>query len=70
MFLQELLPVIGVYYGMRYACDFMKAGSTIINISSGAATSALEGWSHYCATKAGVLALTKVNATLKYIIID
>ncbi|WP_281175893.1 SDR family oxidoreductase [Ahrensia marina] len=31
-----------------------------INISSGAATSAWEGWSHYCATKAGVLSLTRV----------
>lgn len=62
LFSVRLLNVIGVYYGMRYACDFMNAGSTIINISSGAATSALEGWSHYCATKAGVLALTKVSA--------
>ena len=35
-------------------------GGTIVNISSGAATGALEGWSHYCATKAGVLSLTKV----------
>ena len=31
----------------------------IINISSGAATGALEGWSHYCASKAAVLSLTK-----------
>src|SRR3546814_2481600 len=30
----------------------------IVNISSGAATSPLEGWSHYCATKAAVLMLT------------
>jgi len=29
------------------------------NISSGAATSALEGWSHYCSTKAAVLSLTR-----------
>ncbi|KAJ8598355.1 hypothetical protein CTAYLR_003020 [Chrysophaeum taylorii] len=49
----------GVYYGMRYAADHMTEGGTIINISSGAATSALEGWSHYCATKAAVLMLTK-----------
>lgn len=34
-------------------------GGTIINISSGAATGALEGWSHYCASKAAVLSLTK-----------
>src|SRR3546814_10470034 len=31
----------------------------IVNISSGAATSPLEGWSHYCATKAAVLMLTR-----------
>ena len=52
----------GVYYGLRYAIPEMvnAGGGTIINISSGAATSALEGWSHYCATKAAVLSLTRV----------
>lgn len=52
----------GVYHGVRFAIpEMVKAGSgTIINISSGAATSALEGWSHYCATKAAVLSLTRV----------
>ena len=51
----------GVYYAYRFALPHMlKQGSgTIINISSGAATGALEGWSHYCATKAAVLSLTK-----------
>lgn len=49
----------GVYYGMRYAIPAMAGQGTIINISSGAATGALEGWSHYCATKAAVLSLTK-----------
>jgi NAD(P)-dependent dehydrogenase (short-subunit alcohol dehydrogenase family) len=37
-----------------------RGGGTIVNISSGAATSALEDWSHYCATKAAVLSLTRV----------
>lgn len=57
----------GVYYGLRFALPHMlKQGSgTIINISSGAATGALEGWSHYCATKAAVLSLTK-NAHKEY----
>lgn len=57
----------GVYHGLRFAIPAMLAtgGGTIINISSGAATGALEGWSHYCATKAGVLSLTKV-ADLEY----
>ncbi|WP_375173640.1 SDR family oxidoreductase [Pseudooceanicola sp.] len=52
----------GVYHGLRYAIPAMAAqgGGTIVNISSGAATSALEGWSHYCATKAAVLSLTRV----------
>jgi len=51
----------GVYHGLRAALPLMKAqgSGVIVNISSGAATGALEGWSHYCATKAGVLSLTK-----------
>ena len=51
----------GVYYGIRAAAPAMleKQSGCIINISSGAATGALEGWSHYCATKAGVLSLTR-----------
>ena len=51
----------GVYYGLRAALPVMIAagGGTIINISSGAATGALEGWSHYCASKAAVLSLTR-----------
>ncbi len=54
--------VKGVYYGMRYAIPIMKdhGGGTIINISSGAANSFLEGWSHYCASKAAVFRLTGV----------
>ncbi len=50
----------GVFYGVRAAIADMKGkGGVIINISSGAATSALEGWSHYCSTKAAVLSLTQ-----------
>jgi len=51
----------GVYNGMRMAVPLMReqGGGVIVNISSGAATGALEGWSHYCATKAAVLSLTK-----------
>ncbi len=50
----------GVYHGLRAAIPVLLAGGggTIINISSGAATGVLEGWSHYCATKAAVLSLT------------
>lgn len=51
----------GVYHGMRaaYAPMMARGGGVIVNISSGAATGVLEGWLHYCASKAGVLSLTK-----------
>lgn len=51
----------GVYHGLRAVLPIMeKQGSgTIVNLSSGAATGILEGWSHYCATKAAVLSLTR-----------
>lgn len=50
----------GVFHGMRAAVPLMlgAGGGTVITISSGAAYSALEGWSHYCASKAGALMLT------------
>lgn len=51
----------GVYHGLRAAIPAMLAqgGGTVVNISSGAATSALEGWSHYSSSKAAVLMLTR-----------
>jgi len=51
----------GVYFGMRAALPVMQrqGSGVIVNISSGAATSALEGWSHYCSSKAAVLMLTR-----------
>ncbi len=50
----------GVFYGMRAAMPLMRAagGGTILTISSGAAHNALEGWSHYCASKAGAAMMT------------
>ncbi|MBO6623375.1 MAG: SDR family NAD(P)-dependent oxidoreductase [Roseicyclus sp.] len=50
----------GVFNGMRAAMPGMVArgGGTIITISSGAAHNALEGWSHYCTSKAGAAMLT------------
>ncbi|MEM6849175.1 MAG: SDR family oxidoreductase [Pseudomonadota bacterium] len=55
------INVNGVFYAMRAVMPAMIAAGagTIVNISSGAATSALEGWSHYCASKAAVLQLTR-----------
>ncbi len=51
----------GVLHGVRAALPVMvnSGGGTIINISSGAATNALEGWSAYCSSKAGALMLTR-----------
>ena len=49
----------GVFHGIRAALPVMKNKGKVINISSGAATGALEGWSHYCSTKAAVLSLTR-----------
>lgn len=50
------INVNGVFHGMRAAVPVMKArgGGTFITIGSGAASSALEGWAHYCASKAAV----------------
>lgn len=51
----------GVYFGLRAVIPVMEkqGNGVIINISSGAATGALEGWSHYCSSKAAALSLTK-----------
>ena len=51
----------GVYLGMRTAIPHMlkQGAGVILNVSSGAAVSALEGWSHYCSSKAAALSLTK-----------
>ncbi|MEE4382462.1 MAG: SDR family oxidoreductase [Pseudomonadales bacterium] len=51
----------GVYHGLRYGLPAMLAGGggVVVNLSSGAATFTLDGWSAYCATKAAVLMLTR-----------
>lgn len=51
----------GVYHGLRAAIPQMaqQGAGVIVNISSGAATSPLEGWSHYCSGKAAALMLTR-----------
>ena len=54
------INVKGVYHCLHAVYPYLKDnGGVIINLSSGAASNALEGWSHYCATKAAVLSLTK-----------
>jgi NAD(P)-dependent dehydrogenase (short-subunit alcohol dehydrogenase family) len=51
----------GVYHGMRAALPVMRAqgGGSLLTLGSGAAYTALEGWSAYCASKAGALMLTR-----------
>ncbi|MEJ6478912.1 MAG: SDR family NAD(P)-dependent oxidoreductase, partial [Octadecabacter sp.] len=55
----------GVFHGMHAALPFMvKQGrGTIITVSSGAAHGPVEGWSAYCASKAGAFMLTRVADT-------
>jgi NAD(P)-dependent dehydrogenase (short-subunit alcohol dehydrogenase family) len=54
------INVKGVFHGARAALPLMlgRGGGTIINISSGAAVNALEGWSAYCTSKAAVKMFT------------
>ncbi len=51
----------GVFHGIRAALPVMKAqgAGTVITTSSGAATNPYDGWSAYCASKAGALMLTR-----------
>jgi len=53
----------GVYHGMRAAIPGMldSGAGCVVNMSSGAANSALEGWSHYCSGKAAAQKLTEVG---------
>ena len=52
----------GVFHGMRAALSVMleHGGGTILTIGSGAAHGPVEGWSHYCSSKAGALMLTRM----------
>ncbi|MCV6593057.1 MAG: SDR family oxidoreductase [Silicimonas sp.] len=52
----------GVYYGMRAVMPGMitRGRGTILTVSSGAAHNPVEGWSHYCASKAGAAMLTSM----------
>ena len=56
--------LIGAYHAIRAVLPEMRAAGrgTIINVSSGAALRPLEGWSAYCAAKAGLAMLTQAIA--------
>ena len=48
------------FYVIQQALPHMiKHGGTIVNLSSGAAHNPMEGWSAYCAGKAGIAMLTR-----------
>ncbi len=55
--------VKGIYNMLHATLPGMEARGegVIINISSGAAYGAMEGWSHYCSSKAAALMLTKAT---------
>jgi NAD(P)-dependent dehydrogenase (short-subunit alcohol dehydrogenase family) len=55
------INLVGAYHVLRAVLPDMLAagGGTIINVSSGAAYRPLEGWSAYCAGKAGLAMLTR-----------
>jgi len=51
----------GPYFGARAVLPGMigRGGGTIITVSSGAAHHPMEGWSHYCSSKAAAAMLTR-----------
>jgi NAD(P)-dependent dehydrogenase (short-subunit alcohol dehydrogenase family) len=55
------INLIGAYYTIRAVLPGMieRGHGDIINVSSGAAHRPLEGWSAYCAGKAGLAMLTR-----------
>jgi 3-oxoacyl-[acyl-carrier protein] reductase len=55
------INLIGAYYAIRAVLPGMieRGGGDIINVSSGAALRPQEGWSAYCAGKAGLAMLTR-----------
>ena len=54
------INLVGAYNVARAAIgEMIKKGGSIINVSSGAAYRPLEGWSSYCAAKAGLTMMTR-----------
>jgi NAD(P)-dependent dehydrogenase (short-subunit alcohol dehydrogenase family) len=52
--------LVGAMHGCRAALPLLlERGGAIVNVSSGAASRPLEGWSAYCAGKAGLAMLTR-----------
>lgn len=55
------ININGVFNGVHAALPAMKArgGGVIVTLSSGAAQGPMEGWGHYCVSKAAVHMLTR-----------
>ena len=55
------INLVGAYYALRAVLPGMLArgAGVVVNVSSGAAHRPLEGWSAYCAGKAGLAMLTR-----------
>ncbi|MEO9823375.1 MAG: SDR family oxidoreductase [Paracoccaceae bacterium] len=51
----------GVYYGARAVLPDMitRGAGSILTVSSGAAHGPMDGWAHYCSSKAGAAMLTR-----------
>jgi len=58
------INLVGAYNVVRAVLDGMlkAGGGTVVNVSSGAAHRPLEGWSAYCAGKAGLAMVTRAIA--------
>ena len=55
--------VMGVHRMTKAALPLLRAShGTILNAGTGAATTAMEGWTAYCSTKAGMQMLTRMMA--------
>jgi NAD(P)-dependent dehydrogenase (short-subunit alcohol dehydrogenase family) len=51
--------LVAAFHVTQQAIRARPVGLTVVNLSSGAARSAMEGWSAYCAGKAGLSMLTR-----------
>lgn len=51
--------LVAAFHVVQLAIKGMRQGGTIVNLSSGAAHRPMEGWSAYCAGKAGLAMVTR-----------
>ncbi len=56
------INLVGPMHVLQAAVPHLPRGGTVINVSSGAASMPLVGWSAYCAAKSGVTAMSQILA--------